>query len=188
MKTKKNIRNKKIYKKFGGADAEKAHNEKECVLLSKDEREFKVKFEIAKMSETIKALVYYPEDENNLESWELTSAAIPLPPVEGTILEKVIEYCTYHTENKEAKQNERDAWDNHFVGVDDDTLFKLVLAANYLDIKPLLDLTCKTIANDIKACKTPDEVRQRFNITRPDFTPEEEEEVKREHTWLLNRV
>ena len=37
-------------------------------------------------------------------------------------------------------------------------------AANYLDIKSLLDLTCKTVADYIKQCKTPQEIRRRFNI------------------------
>ena len=69
--------------------------------------------------------------------------------------------------------------------VDDETLFNLILAANYLDIKPLLDLTCKTVADEIKG-KTPEEIRIRFNI-KNDFTPEEEEEVKRENAWCEER-
>ena len=36
------------------------------------------------------------------------------------------------------------------VQVDQGTLFELILAANYLDIKGLLDVTCKTVANMIK--------------------------------------
>lgn len=33
------------------------------------------------------------------------------------------------------------AWDMEFVKVDDETLFNLILAANYMEIKSLLDLT-----------------------------------------------
>eukprot|EP00658_Telonema_sp_P-2_P039027 TRINITY_DN278_c0_g1_i45.p1 TRINITY_DN278_c0_g1~~TRINITY_DN278_c0_g1_i45.p1 ORF type:complete len:232 (+),score=103.91 TRINITY_DN278_c0_g1_i45:1-696(+) len=163
-----------------------AHNDADIVLRSKDEREFKVKFGIALMSETIKALASYPEEVEEQEEWNPPQSAIPLPPVEGNILEKVIEYCTYHSENQEAKEDERDAWDKKFAQVDDDTLFSLILAANYLDIKPLLDLTCKTVADYIKACKTPQEIRRRFNI-KNDFTPEEEEEVRKENAWCEER-
>ena len=58
-------------------------------------------------------------------------------------------------------------------------------AANYLDIKPLLDLTCKTVANMIKG-KTPEEIRKTFNI-KNDFTPEEEEQVRKENAWCEER-
>ena len=46
------------------------------------------------------------------------------------------------------------------------------MAANYLDIKPLLDLTCAKVASAIKG-KTAEEIRKHFSIVN-DFTPEEE--------------
>lgn len=41
-------------------------------------------------------------------------------------------------------------WYANFVAVDQELLFELILAANYMDIKPLLDLTCATVASMIK--------------------------------------
>lgn len=67
--------------------------------------------------------------------------------------------------------------------MDQGVLFELILAANYLNIKSLLDLTCLTVANMIKG-KTPEEIRKTFNIEN-DFTPEEEEEVRRENQWAF---
>ena len=54
-------------------------------------------------------------------------------------------------------------------------------AANYLDIKGLLDVTCKTVANMIKG-KSPEEIRKTFNI-KNDFTEEEEAQVR---FWLMS--
>ena len=88
-------------------------------------------------------------------------------------------------EQESLPDDEKNVWDKDFVKVDDETLFNLILAANYLDIKALLDLTCKTVADEIKG-KTPEEIRIRFNI-KNDFTPEEEEEVKRENAWCEER-
>jgi len=112
---------------------------------------------------------------------------VPLPMVDSKILIKVIEYCKYHhsSETNMTSDEEKTTWDKEFVRVDDETLFNLILAANYLDIKSLLDLTCKTVADEIKG-KTPEEIRVRFNI-KNDFTPEEEEEVKRENAWCEER-
>merc|ERR1712046_450778 len=133
------------------------------------------------MSETVKSMMGV-EDPEEIDPPE---AAIPLP-VEGAILDLVIKYCQYHFDNKETKEEEKNNWDAEFVKVDDDTLFSLILAANYLDIKALLDLTCKTVADYIKQCKTPQEIRRRFNI-KNDFTPEEEEEVRKENAWCEER-
>ena len=60
--------------------------------------------------------------------------------------------------------------------VDQGTLFDLILAANYLDIKGLLDVTCKAVAEMIKG-KSPDDIRKHFNI-KNDFTNEEGEQVR----------
>jgi S-phase kinase-associated protein 1 len=72
-------------------------------------------------------------------------------------------------------------WYADFVDVEQAMLFELILAANYMDIKPLLDLTCATVAAMIKG-KTPEDIRSTFNI-KNDFTPEEEQQVREENKW-----
>ena len=54
------------------------------------------------------------------------------------------------------------------------------MAADYLDIKGLLDVTCKTVANMIKG-KT-EEIQKTFNI-KNGFTEEEEAHVHKENQW-----
>ena len=148
-------------------------------IISQDGQEFQIVVKASKMSGTIKDLI---DDAGTLNP-------IPLPNITGKTLAKVIEYCKYHTEHPtvegakdEKHTNDIIPWDMEFCKVDQPTLFELILAANFLDIKDLLDLTCKTVANMIKG-KTPEEIRRTFNI-KNDFTPEEEEQVKKENEWI----
>ena len=77
-----------------------------------------------------------------------------------------------HVDQKDAK----------FIEIENlEELFDIILAANYLDIKSLLDLSCAKVAtlikgfhlNNIILGKTPEQIRQTFNIQN-DLTPEEE--------------
>ncbi|KAJ6684717.1 hypothetical protein OIU79_014934 [Salix purpurea] len=114
---------------------------------------------------------------------------IPLPNVTSKILSKVTEYCKKHVESPKSDDRPSSAdddlksWDAEFVKVDQATLYDPILAANYLNIKNLLDLTCQTVAAMIKG-KTQEEIRKTFNI-KNDFTPGEEEEVRRENKWAF---
>eukprot|EP00253_Pinus_taeda_P028965 PITA_28965 len=154
--------------------------ERKVTLKSSDNELFGVTEAVASESEYIKMVI---EDTDTVN-------AIPLPNVSGKILSKVIEYCKYHVKaqmlaaGKSAiSEEEIRTWDKEFVKVDEATLCDLILAANYLNIKNLLDLTCQTVADMIKE-KPPEEIRKMFNIEN-DFTPEEEEEVRRENQWAL---
>ncbi|XP_071702789.1 SKP1-like protein 1A [Rutidosis leptorrhynchoides] len=151
---------------------------KPIVLKTSDGEIYEVDVAVATQSTTIKNLI----DDGCADS------AIPLPNVSSEILTKIIEYCKKHVEpeNDNAKVSEDDlkAFDSEFVkDADYGTIFELILAANYLNIKGLLDLTCQTIADSIKD-KMPEDIRDIFKI-KNDFTPEEEEEVRRENAWAF---
>ncbi|CAN0891992.1 SCF ubiquitin ligase complex protein SKP1a [Linum grandiflorum] len=60
-------------------------------------------------------------------------------------------------------------------------LFDLILAADNLNIKESLALTCMKAAHMISQ-KTTEEMRKIFNI-KNDFTPEEEENIRIENLW-----
>eukprot|EP00744_Colponema_vietnamica_P001669 GILI01002741.1.p1 GENE.GILI01002741.1~~GILI01002741.1.p1 ORF type:complete len:164 (-),score=60.84 GILI01002741.1:197-688(-) len=150
-------------------------------LTSQDGEVFEVEQDVAVMSQLVKNMV---EDSGAEEE-------IPLPNVKSAILQKVIEYCRHHKNNPPAEiekplksANLRDVvseWDANFVEVEQEVLFELILAANYLDIKHLLDLTCAKVASMIKG-KSPEEIRKTFNIVN-DFSPEEEAQVREENKW-----
>ena len=150
---------------------------RKIILKSSDGENFEVDEAVALESQTIKHMI---EDD-------CADNEIPLPNVTSKILSKVLEYCKKHVDAAADKEKTPDdelkVWDADFVKVDQNTLFDLILAANYLNIKSLLDLTCQTVADMIKG-KTPEEIRKTFNI-KNDFTPEEEEEVRRENQWAF---
>lgn len=56
-----------------------------------------------------------------------------------------------------------------FADMPQDQLFEMILAANYLDYRPLLDCACRTVSEMI-VNKTPEEIRVTFGI-KNDFTP-----------------
>ena len=138
-----------------------------------------------KLSGTIKALISY--DEDNLQDFDISilENSIPIPEIDTPILNLVIKYCEYHYQTKD-NDDEKKKWDEEYIKLEDDLLFQLILAANYLEITPLLDLTCATVANYIKACTTPQEVRRRFNIEN-DFTNQEMEVIEKENAWCNDK-
>ncbi|ORX94119.1 S-phase kinase-associated protein 1A-like protein [Basidiobolus meristosporus CBS 931.73] len=155
------------------------------ILKSSDEETFQVDKETAERSMLIK---------NMLEDVGESDMPIPLPNVTGNVLRKVIEYCEYHRNDpivvkedtdEPKRSDDIDEWDRKYIDVDQEMLFAIILAANYLDIKPLLDVGCKTVANIIKG-KSPEEIRKTFNIVN-DFTPEEEAQIRKENEWAEER-
>jgi len=139
-------------------------------LVSSDGVEFKIEYKDIKMAKTVQQLV---EDIG-------TDSPIPLMEVKGNILEKVVEYCKHHSNKPDSDGD--DPWDNEFMDVDQNTLFELILASNYMDISSLLELTCQKVADMIKG-KTTEEIRTMFDI-EDDFTPEEKEKIKNENEWI----
>ncbi len=91
----------------------------------------------------------FPRFLARLDVGDTDDTPIPLPNVSGTILQKVIDYATRHKDDpppqpeddsKPKSSDDIDEQDKEFMNVDQGTLFELILAANYLDMKGLLDL------------------------------------------------
>jgi len=130
------------------------------ILHSKDEKLFSVNKETAKLFGLVNNLLLDNPDAEN----------IPLPEVESDVLEKIINFTKSETPNEFLNNFNRSE------------LLKMIYATNYLDYKELLDLTMKQIVKNIKN-KTPQEIREYFGI-ESDFTPEEEEQVRKENEWI----
>ena len=120
---------------------------------------------------------------------------VPLPNVTAPILRNVLVFCQHYHDNPPAPKSEEqkeefrlddfDEWETKYLDVDQETLFGTVLAANYMSITPLMDLICRKIASDIKGLTT-EQIREKYGIVN-DFTPEEEEQVRKENEWCEER-
>ncbi|KAJ4977458.1 hypothetical protein NE237_002564 [Protea cynaroides] len=171
-------------------------------LRSSDGETFEIDEVVASASETLKNII---EDGGSV-------GVIPIPNVSSKILTKVIGYCKKHIEdNESAKKSsngvekgkeilreydeeegkrekvrveELKKWEANYMDIDQKVLYHLMKAANYLEIKGLLDLTVEKAANMIRG-KTPDQIREIFNI-KNDFTPEEEKKIRQENAWAFD--
>ena len=137
-------------------------------LVSSNGKGFPVEMNIARKSVTIKTML---EDLGLDDCYN--GEPVPLPTVDSDILEKVIEWCTKHKDDAtdaftNLSMDQLPVWDEKDFfdeGKDQKMLFDLILAANYLDIKGLLDIGCKVVAKMIKNCGTAEEIRKKFNIS-----------------------
>ncbi|KAL6925775.1 hypothetical protein ACO0SA_000376 [Hanseniaspora valbyensis] len=137
-------------------------------------------------------------NKDSSEDNEQENIVIPIPNVRSTILTKIIKWLEHHkrdpimafsTSNNTSststddlrRTDPLDEWDKQFFTMDQEMMYEIILASNYLNIPQLLDSGCKMIANMIRG-KSAEEIRQVFNIEN-DFTKEEEEAIRRENEW-----
>ena len=140
-----------------------------CRLMCKDGEVIEVDVDVVKQSVLINGLI---EDGG-------TDEDIPIAQVNKPIMEKVIAFLVHAKDNPPPEIEKPlsssdlsqvvDQWHADYVNVDQEILFETVMAANYLDIKPLLELSCAKVASLIKG-KNVQEIRQFFNIEN-DFSP-----------------
>lgn len=154
-------------------------------LVSKEGEEFEVDRNVAEMSNLVKPIL--PDDDDD-EDFKM-----PLPNVSSSVLEKVIEFCNIHNIKGPMKEIKKpinfdnlekivDEWDVKFINNLELSMFReLIDAANYLEIKPLLDLLLVKVATILRGM-TPEEIHKTFKV-KNDFTPEEEAEVEVEGLW-----
>ncbi|KAK9870886.1 hypothetical protein WA026_009842 [Henosepilachna vigintioctopunctata] len=161
-------------------------------LQSSDGDIFEVDVDIIKCSTTIRTMLdVLGRDEDN--------EVIPLPNVSTSILQKIIQWAIHHKnepidkngrieidEYGEKKTDDIPLWDAEFLSVDQDTLLEIIKAANHLDIKVLLDLGCKVIANTIKGRPT-EKKHQTLHLQNGE-TSLEEGEIRIRDNWLMEEM
>ena len=124
---------------------------------------------------------------------------MPLPAVNAETLDKVLEYCNHvKIDKNEPPVIDKpirkpfpeivDEWYLKYITFDkDDKLFALIMAAHYLNIKSLLNLSAGYAASIMQG-QTVEETRKWLNLEN-DFAPgEESDEVFKENKWAEEAI
>lgn len=142
-------------------------------IVSKEGETFEVDLEVAKMSNlVVNTMDGYDDDDYDDDEEE--DRDILIPNVRKVVLEKVIDFCRYYKQKEEMSviqiplqssklEDVVQDWYVEFCKVDEQMLFELISAANFMDVKPLLDLSCFAIAVLLKG-KSESEIHKIFNM------------------------
>tara|TARA_Y100000817_G_C16688452_1_gene469299 strand:- start:192 stop:722 length:531 start_codon:yes stop_codon:yes gene_type:complete len=149
-------------------------------LKTNDGQVFEVERELALRSVLFK---------NTLDDANSEDATLAMGPVDAATTARVVEYLRFaawaetakHARHSEVFQK----WETVFMNVAagnayDTERYMLLEAANYLEIKGLVEIVSGYYADEIFRRKKPEAIRERFGI-KNDFTPAEEEEVRKTH-------
>lgn len=106
-------------------------------------------------------------------------AEIPLPYVKAAVMTRVAEFLQLYEDEPFPEipkplpsTNMADAVPAKYAafvdGLSPEMQFELILAANYMDVQPLLELLCAKVASTVKG-KTPEQIRTQFGL-QDDFS------------------
>lgn len=135
-------------------------------IVSNDGVTFEMSEQEASYSDLLKGVIDDIHDD---------SKSIPLD-ISSVLLTIIVDFCKRHSSMTE------DECFAAFIPSDQSTLLELIVAANYLNMPSLINLTCKAVANSFKG-KTPLEICEQWSI--PKNTPEEDEIARREIKWYF---
>ena len=91
---------------------------------------------------------------------------------------------------KYASWSQLNQWEQDYINIPVDEMFPLLITANFLEIKGLVDLMAKAVALQIQG-KTVDEIRKTFGIQDLKWTPQELQKRKERNAWVcmnLNKI
>jgi S-phase kinase-associated protein 1 len=136
-----------------------------AIIYSSDKKNFNVSLDIIKLSNFLNVMI-----NENISNDEIQEFYVN---VNSNILILIIQFLEYYSKEP-MKEIEKpiqsdnlkfivQEWYEKFINVDmnEEKLFNLMKSSNYMDIKPLLDLSCAAISLIFRT-KTPQETRTIF--------------------------
>ena len=160
-----------------------SHGGSSLTLLSRDHQSFSLSKEAAAQSDLLRTMMDGDPDASEVQLYHIDSSTV----------RRLIDYLNYHRSTPPRVIEKPiasvhmvelvDSFDAAFVDVEQEVLFRLLLAANYLHIRSLVALCSAKFASWMKN-KTPQQIKQTFGI-RLDATPQEEADIAREYRDLI---
>ena len=154
--------------------------EKTIKMKSNDGKLVSISSKAAMKSGLLKGIMQdYPEDSE-----------IPLNAVDGSTLEKIKEYLVHYKDSDPAQikrplkkefKDSVDEWDSKFIGDDTNSILALIKAANFMDIKPLLELSAAKVATIVRGTKT-ETIRKTFEIA--ELNDSEKKQLEKDKNYL----
>jgi S-phase kinase-associated protein 1 len=156
-------------------------------IQSKDGKDFTLTKKQAELSSLLKSTMQ--DFQGNI--------VVPLNEIDEKTTTKVVEYLVHYDGQmppeiekplKSANMSEvTDSWSAQFVDfLSLEDLVDLTVASNFMEIQPLLDLTCAKIASMCKD-KSEDEIFKTFNVTGT-YTEEEKQKIRQENKWIEDNI
>ncbi|RLN49943.1 hypothetical protein BBJ29_001695 [Phytophthora kernoviae] len=132
-------------------------------LRCADDTTFDVSYEQAMMSSTLWVLMQGKKPRNGVKQH-----VIPIFDVPTESVERALDYCScLYKQQVDRVDTAMHDWEEEFVSLESKELCDLAKVASNLDIQPLVDLTCRSIAQIMSATSEADELRKKFGLEDP---------------------
>lgn len=129
-------------------------------LISNDGMIFNIPLNVANQSKYVSMMVYsdYPTDRYvGLDTNDINLDDITIPVVNGEILDLVVQFMSYYIKDPMVKiekpmvshnigDNVQRWYASFIMNMPEDILFCILNIANFMDIQPLVELSCAAIA------------------------------------------
>ncbi|ETI34618.1 hypothetical protein F442_18691 [Phytophthora nicotianae P10297] len=135
-------------------------------LKCKDGSTFDVTYEQAMMSSTLWVLMQDVSGKKPKNS--VKQHIVPIFDVPTDSVQRALDYCScLYKQQVDRVETAMLDWEDEFVSLESKELCDLAKVASNLDIQPLVDLTCRSIAQIMSATSEADELRKKFGLEDP---------------------
>jgi S-phase kinase-associated protein 1 len=174
-------------------------------LRSAEGDSYELPYEAAVLSILVKNTVEVEDDESDDDGYDGDGGGngensamyeMDIPKVSSNCLAHVVQYLRHYVEVEAMEPipeplNGNDIhtifasqpwYRDYIANMDRSMVFKVVQAANFMEIQSLLDIATLRVATEIVG-KTAEEIRVILNLPR--MTEKEEEEARKQHPWIF---